>query len=303
MSPDQRPLTAERVRALISARARATSRQVGVSTQELVALAYRDRFLSRVFTDTEWVLKGGTGMLARVPTARATVDIDLARNGYTIDQSIARLRELASLDLGDFFQFEYRNHESIGAGENQPYVDGVRVVFDVYIGANSAGVIKIDLVAGVGITTPPVTAAPAYRLDVPGLPTTDYRLYSLTDQIADKVCATADTYWDGASSRAKDGVDLVIIARTQHGITATELTRAIHHERRLRRLDEFETLELPATWEGPFARLARDIPACADHLTLHDAQRLITAFVDPALDGSAAGAWDPHTTGWVTEPA
>jgi hypothetical protein len=298
MSPYERPLTAERIRALISARARAASRELGAAVQDLVALAYRDRFLSRVFTDPEWVLKGGTGMLARVPSARATIDIDLARNGYTVEQSIARLRELAQVDLGDFFRFEYRSDEPIGAGENQPYVDGVRVTFDVYIGAGPAGVIKIDLVSGVGVTAPPVTAPPAYRLDIPGLRTTDYQLYALTDQIADKVCATADTYWDGASSRAKDGIDIVIIARTQPGITAAQLSHAITQERRLRRLEPFETLTLPAAWAAPYARLARNVPACADHRTLDAAQALVTTFIDPVLDGTALGAWNPQSLAW-----
>ncbi|MEZ5199860.1 MAG: hypothetical protein R2742_00575 [Micropruina glycogenica] len=63
-------------------------------TGDLIRQAYYDRFLCRVFSDTEtseWVLKeGGTGMLARVPTARRTLDADLYRAGYDKDQALAR---------------------------------------------------------------------------------------------------------------------------------------------------------------------------------------------------------------------
>jgi hypothetical protein len=45
----------------------------------MVNLLLFDRFLARVFAgaDAPFVLKGGTRMLAFIPTARATVDIDL----------------------------------------------------------------------------------------------------------------------------------------------------------------------------------------------------------------------------------
>ena len=49
-------------------------------TGERYRQALRDRFLCRVFSDSEsrFILKGGSGMLARVPNARATRDADFA---------------------------------------------------------------------------------------------------------------------------------------------------------------------------------------------------------------------------------
>ena len=42
--------------------------------------ALRDRFLCRVFSDPDgrFILKGGSGLLARIPDGRATRDIDFA---------------------------------------------------------------------------------------------------------------------------------------------------------------------------------------------------------------------------------
>lgn len=83
-----------------------------------IHLEYFNRFLSRVFSegaDSEWVLKGGTGLLARVPSTRSTRDIDLYRSGFTITEALSDLIRLASIDLGDHFRFEYAGHtESIG---------------------------------------------------------------------------------------------------------------------------------------------------------------------------------------------
>ncbi|WP_226657617.1 nucleotidyl transferase AbiEii/AbiGii toxin family protein [Leifsonia sp. LS1] len=158
-----------------------------MSVGDLIQLNYYDRFLVRVFADPEWVLKGGTMMLARVPDSRATRDIDLFRNGYTAAQAVERLRELAAVNLGDHFNFVFAGTEDIAAGENQPYLDGARVTFNTYIGAQQVGSVKVDLVGGVILTAPPVAYEPAYRLSLRDVVTRDYQLYPLPDQIADKV--------------------------------------------------------------------------------------------------------------------
>ncbi|MDR1077242.1 MAG: hypothetical protein LBL55_00975 [Propionibacteriaceae bacterium] len=63
-------------RAAIKAHAADPARQI----EDAIRQVHHDRFLCRVFAgDTHgvWVLKGGTGMLARVPNTRRTQDIDL----------------------------------------------------------------------------------------------------------------------------------------------------------------------------------------------------------------------------------
>lgn len=60
-------------------------------------------------------------MLARVPTARRTLDADLYRAGYDKNQALADLRRLAQLDLGDHLRFVYREHHEILADDTQPY--------------------------------------------------------------------------------------------------------------------------------------------------------------------------------------
>lgn len=57
---------------------RAFAADKSMSTQERIRQEYFRRFLSRVFSeqdDSEWLLKGGTGVLARVASGRRTTDL------------------------------------------------------------------------------------------------------------------------------------------------------------------------------------------------------------------------------------
>ena len=54
--------------------------------------ALRDRFLCRVFSDPDgrFILKGGSGLLARIPDGRATRDIDFANGVAGVVRGRAR---------------------------------------------------------------------------------------------------------------------------------------------------------------------------------------------------------------------
>lgn len=109
--------------AIKDAAKKAATADPSLNVNERIRLEHFNRFLSRVFSEgaeSEWLLKGGTGMLARVPSARTTLDIDLYRHGFTLDQALADLRRLAITDLGDHFRFEDAGHEKSIGGEEQP---------------------------------------------------------------------------------------------------------------------------------------------------------------------------------------
>lgn len=286
-------------RAISDAARRATTAER--DTNRLVREAIFDRFLCRVFAEESgtFVLKGGTSMLARIPTARTTRDIDLAAKERTLDAAVAALRTSASTDLGDHFRFEYRDTQPLLEGEGQPYTDGARIRFDTYIGAAKKDGISIDLVLGHTPTTPPVTAPPANRLSLPRLTTRDYRLYPLVDQVADKVCACEGLYGpSGApSTRVKDLVDLVLIARTQP-IDGTDLTHAIRAERARRQLPGRSTFTAPATFGRTWLTVAKQANLPPD-LDLAAAVILTSHFIEPALTAAATSrTWNPHEQHW-----
>ncbi len=273
-----------------------------VGVDERIRQATFDRLLCRVFSEgssSEWVLKGGTGMLARVPNARATKDIDLFVNGYTPEQALASLRALASLDLFDYFRFEYSKHTESLAGDQQPYANGYRVTFQVFLGTKQLSDISVDLVTGVGELNGVETADPANRVVMPRLVTHPYRLYPLERQVADKVSATLATYLSGASSRERDLVDLVVIANTQ-SLGAVELRTAIRREARLRNLGHVTEFEIPSAWGLSYERTARTIPACVRHQTINDARALMSDFITRILENDdQSGQWNPSSLVWV----
>lgn len=271
---------------------------------DLIRQSYYDRFLSRVFSDgddSEWVLKGGSGMLARVPNARRTLDADLYREGYGKDRALADLRRLAAVDLGDFFRFTYKEHHVILADDLQPYTDGFRVTFEATLGPKPVDTIKVDLSAHVGATEGITTADPANRLTLPRLMSHPYRLYPLPQQIADKVCASLAVYDGRPSSREKDLVDLVVIALTQ--VVAADDTRdAIQGEARRRHLTLPEVFALPAAWGTAYTRLSKNTPAGEYGITA--ARKLMAAFIDPLFAGTVTGTvWNPSRLAWVAKDA
>lgn len=276
---------------------------------EQIVQANHDRFLSRVFADgdaSEWLLKGGTAMLARVPRSRATKDLDLAATtSANLDAAQDALERAASRDLGDHIRFQLSEARESGRGQNQPGVRTRRLTFtgqDARTGRNLFTV-PIDIVVG----PPPVgrieTTEPSNRMRL-GRPlaTHPYRLFPIADQIAEKVTATMSTYAGQPSSRVKDLVDLVTIARTQT-VNLRELQMAIDAKRAASRLRPFDEFVVPNGWERTYRMLALKTPATGDVLSLEAATDLVKHLIEPALVGERVDErlrWSPVAKGWTT---
>ncbi|MBT0770179.1 nucleotidyl transferase AbiEii/AbiGii toxin family protein [Kineosporia sp. J2-2] len=276
----------------------------GVDAQ--IRQARFDRFLTRVFAkgqDSEWMLKGGMSMLARVPRSRTTKDMDLATQ-HAADLATAEqaLVELAALDLGDHLTFQLIRSSPTGLGDNQPGVETRRYVFaclDADYGTQ-IDTVTVDVVVGPPPVATPEIVEPANRLRLRRpLVTHPYRLYPVADQIADKVCATMDSSYPGGrrSSRVKDLVDLVVLARTQH-VELAELRRAIDAKRRLSNIEPFHHFDVPDEWASTYPATARGVPIAAEY-SVRTATALVASLIDPALAASpGTGAWNPRVTAW-----
>lgn len=290
-------------RAIKDVARRVVREQGAPNVNQRIQQAYYDRFLSRVFStaDPGFVLKGGTGMLARIPQSRATRDIDLATREDNIDHAVQELVNLAAIDLGDHFRFILVDRREQLTGENQPYTNGCRLTFEVYLGVTRKGSLSIDLAVGYNVTAPPETRTPANRLTLPRLSAHDYVLYPLADQIADKVCATVATYGaDGQpSSRERDLVDLAIIAINET-VDAAQLRTAIDTEARRRQLPPITQFVIPAGWGRGYTKLAQDVISLADHRSARSAHALVARMLDPVLAGTIqTGTWQPDAHAWT----
>lgn len=287
--------------AIRDAARRAAAVDPSITTGDRITQEHFRRFLSRVFSegdDTAWILKGGTGVLARVGSARATRDVDLSRREQSLEGALADLRRLAAIDLGDFFRFEYTGHRR-AVGRQQAYVEGYHIAFDIYVGANKRGTLNVDLVVNVLITDTPTVKSPANGLHIPRLPSYDYHLYPVVDQIADKVCATLAEYSGKPSSREWDLVDLVVLATTEN-VSGERLQRALVAEARARGLSLPDRFTIPPGWGRRYAKDAKPVPSCTDYRTVGLAATFISSFIDPVLSGEATSeTWSRAALAWL----
>lgn len=274
----------------VTDRAKATAKGAGVEANALIRRFVFGRFLARVFHDPSapWVLKGGTAVLARVHDARTTKDVDLLHQLGDVDAAVEALRAATRIDLSDHFRFVITKVEPNVGG--QPGVDGARVSIEAYCGAIRRDAFGVDLVVGSLMTsTPEVRTDPV--LDLRGLEAPTMRLYPVVDHIADKLCATQAVYGASGelrSSRVRDLVDLVVLARSQD-VDGAALIAAVHGEWTHRGLTGAPAFDPPADWERRYPPEARRAPIVAEFTRFEDAVALVGAFLAHALDGTAAG--------------
>jgi len=258
-------------------------------------MAY-DRLLERLYlVDDGWVIKGATALLARDIGVRATVDIDVYREAAR-EVAEGDLRAGADEDIGDWFRFELGSSRSLTEGAG-----GVRIPVTAYLGTMVWTQFHVDLVGSdLRMTGNPEDVPPLARVVMPDVEQHGYRAYPLVDHIADKVAAILQRYGEAEapSTRYKDLVDLVAIV-SQASVAAKPQIKAIRSEGARRGVMLPASFSVPdwRLWErGYAAEAARSLLLIAG--TLAEALAVVGPFVDPLLDGSAVGRWDPKAGRW-----
>jgi hypothetical protein len=101
------------------------------------------------------------------------------------------------------------------------------------------------------------------------------------------------------STRFRDLADLSTFARAAI-VEADALATALRSEAVRRRLTLPAQITVPADggWRAGYARIARDAPALVDR-DITAAVETVSRFINPVLDGSTAGRWDPHRLTWT----
>jgi hypothetical protein len=276
-------------------------RRPGAQLADLQRQFAYDRLLGRVFVAEPevWVVKGATALLARMQgSARHTVDVDLYRRFAGLDEAEAGLRAATSVDLGDFFRFELGPGRRIAQGRAT-----LRIPVIAYLGATEFARFHVDLVTDLVMTGEPDEVAALIPFEIPGIDPVRYRAYPVADHVADKVCAFLEVHPRALgtaqpSTRYRDLADLAFIAHTQT-VAADDLWRALASEVRRRGLHVPPGLPSPeaAGWRAGYARVARDVPGLPER-DLEAALATVRRFLDPVLDGTASGTWDPRPLTW-----
>lgn len=256
-----------------------------------------DRLLTRLYlVDRGWIVKGAVALLARDLGVRATIDVDVYRDS-TRELAGRELRAAASRDIGDWFRFELGAPRTAGGGAR-----GTRVPVAAYVGTTPWAQFHVDVVGSeVGMTGAPEDVRALMPVAIPDVEPRGYLAYPLVDHVADKVAATFDRYGDSEapSTRYKDLVDLVAIV-TRASIAAEAQMAALASEAKRRPAVFPRRFEVPARdlWERGYAAEA-DRSLLPRARTLDEALAVVRPFLDPLLDGTAAGTWDPRLGRWV----
>lgn len=273
-------------------------------TSKAIAGFYHNRFLCRTFASSEpaFVLKGGQSMLAKIPNTRETRDVDLLGRTTDLGEALSELKEAAAVDLGDFIEFRFR--DTVPTDTSQDYREGYTVTFDTWLGGTKRiGAVSVDLVVD---PTPPTEfeiLIPAARLDVAGLVCFDYVANTSETRVAEKICATMQTYATGPSSRVKDLADL-LTSMLNENVDAGKLARRLSLEVAFRHMSPIDEFAVPATWKttfsGNYRKMAKEAKLPREFEEVAAAEAAVADWLRPVLEGKVEGcAWSPEKQAWI----
>jgi hypothetical protein len=234
--------------------------------------------------------------MARDIAVRATIDVDLFRS-TALEVSEADFRAAVQQDIGDWFQFEIGPGRALSAGTS-----GIRLPATAFIGMTEWCTFHVDLVGPeVQMTGSPDQMPPLARLTMPDIEQASYRVYPLVDHIADKVAAILQTYGpeQTVSTRYKDLVDLVAIV-SKVSVEAGAQQAAFKSEAIRRGLTLPKSFGVPdrVLWQSGYSAEATRSQLTVG-LALDDALAIVGPFLNPLLNGSASGTWEPSRGCWV----
>jgi hypothetical protein len=298
--------TAQGFRAGVTDQLKNAAKRSGWEPDQVRRVFLFDRFLARVFAEPgrPWVVKGGTNLLIRLPTARFSQDIDLLYRGDATDdihEVVGELRGLvADGEDGDFIRFEIGDPKPMAGQTDQQA--GASVKVEGLVGTRLFGTFPIDLSMKLRPIARPDLVQLIPIINLPGDPAPpQVSLYPLPDQIADKVCAMYGTYrtTNEISSRYHDLVDLVLIITTTP-LNGADATAALHEEAARR-----QGLKLPTrmvspgpTWTAGYRDTARQSPLPPRMHNLEVALDLVGRCLNPLLARQSVMTWDPQAATW-----
>ncbi len=184
---------------------------------------------------------------------------------------------------------------SVAPMDENGYSRLLKLRFSTFVGAEEKDPVLIDLSLDCAPTGVPVVADPVRRIQLEGVESSPYVLYPVCDQLADKLCAAMEVQPGGyPSSRMKDLVDIVLVARTQE-LDWGDLRLAVVAECARRGMAVPGCFEAPAFWRAGFERFARRQGV---DVTFDGACEVAGALFDPVLGDVACGTWHPEGLRW-----
>jgi len=277
-----------------------SSSLTGVDFARRRQLLVFDRFLARVteVAGDAVTLKGGLVLELRLARARTTKDVDLRMIG-SADDVLERLQAAGRLDLGDYLLFE------VQPDARHPDIRSEGMQYDAYryraecrlAGAVYGRPFGVDVAFGDPLVGEPDLVVAENLLDFAGIEPPTLRLYPVVSHIAEKLHALTLPR-SRPNSRVRDLPDIALLATTGP-IDGRELRLALERTFEFRRTHVLpaSTPAPPAHWEKPYAAMAS-----GDRLqwkTLEELAPVVASFLNPVLDSSRPGTWNPTEWQWA----
>ncbi len=254
-----------------------------------------ERFIARLIKNQagSWVLKGGLVLQLRWGLqARTTKDIDLLHTAFS-SSIYEALTKAAIFDLGDWFGFEIEQPEN----ESEDDFGGNRYQVRCYLDGRLFESFHVDVGMGDLVADEYEWLSFESILAFAGIEPTIVPCYPITQQIAEKFHALTRQYASGRSTRTKDFVDILLLAKLgsidgkllQEAIRLTFETRGTH-------LVPSEVSDFPSTLSRGYGLLAKSLKL--GYGTFSDAEEALSKFLNPVLLEDVSGTWDAESWQW-----
>jgi hypothetical protein len=268
----------------------------GVGVSRLRKRVVFERLLARLqaVAPDGWFLKGGFALELRLGgKARTTKDVDI---DWTLGEQDATelLLDAAAHEMDDPFTFTVQR----SAADDDLAGGGQRWTVRAELAGREFERVAIDIGFGKPPVVAPGTIMASHLLEFAGIAPVVVPALAVEQHLAEKLHAYSRTYaGDQPSSRVKDLVDMVVIARTTP-IDADRLSDAVRSifERRATHAIPRSLEAPPRAWARPWEALVTHLPA--DH-ELQGGFNTAAALWDPVLAGTADGmVWNSSGAVW-----
>lgn len=171
-----------------------------------------------------------------------------------------------------------------------------------FMGTKKLQPISIDLVIDEVQGLEPEVLAPIDRLNIEGLPVSDYRVCRAESALADKLLAMIEMHEGRASSRIKDIVDILVYAKTC-SVDGATLAERVEKEAAARKIAMPKEFVAPLWWKqngsAQYAKMARQAGVLELAGNIAGAEEVVNRLYAPCFDHSTnVCKWNPQTMRW-----
>jgi hypothetical protein len=286
----------------LKARVKRRARESGRLFNRALQIELFDRFLARVYAalGDAVILKGGYAMELRLTRARTTKDVDVRIEG-DVDELIQQIREEASRQGEDFLSFELGDADDFEEmlGEQVVY-GGRRVSVQTKLADQDFGApFRLDISVDDRLVLPPDSIRGSDLFEFVGVEPLEHRVYPAAAHVAEKLHALTLEFEDSQNSRAKDLVDIGLLAATE-AFVASNMRDSIDATFEFRDTHPIPS-QLPAPpefWGTLYKRMLEEDELMWDSVV--ELHQYCAYFLNPVLAGEldASAPWVPEEGVW-----